>query len=88
MVDLSIGTPVDDTPELLATALAGAGNAPGYPTALGAPELRTAAAGWLQRRLGVRLADPENADHSHEVLDPRWAGLEQIKTMFDDTKES
>nr|WP_280173855.1 succinyldiaminopimelate transaminase [Geodermatophilus obscurus] len=61
VVDLSIGTPVDDTPELLATALAGAGNAPGYPTALGTAELRTAAAGWLQRRLGVRLADPLGA---------------------------
>jgi succinyldiaminopimelate transaminase len=61
VVDLSIGTPVDDTPELLASALAGAGNAPGYPTALGTAELRTAAAGWLQRRLGVRLADPLGA---------------------------
>src|SRR5687767_1404803 len=61
VVDLSIGTPVDDTPEVLATALAGAGNAPGYPTALGTAELRTAAAAWLRRRLGVRLADPLGA---------------------------
>ncbi len=45
MVDLSIGTPVDDTPAVLGEALAAAGNAPGYPTALGTPELRTAAAG-------------------------------------------
>lgn len=37
---------------------------------------------------GARLADPENADHTHEQLDPRWAGLEQFKSMFDDTKES
>jgi uncharacterized protein len=37
---------------------------------------------------GARLADPENADHTHEVLDPRWAELERIKNMFDDTKES
>ncbi|MFW3170885.1 succinyldiaminopimelate transaminase [Geodermatophilus sp. CPCC 206100] len=58
VVDLSIGTPVDDTPEVLVHALAAAGNAPGYPTALGTADLRTAAAGWLQRRLGVRLADP------------------------------
>jgi succinyldiaminopimelate transaminase len=61
VVDLSIGTPVDDTPEVLAQALAAAGNAPGYPTALGTAGLRTAAAGWLERRLGVRLADPLGA---------------------------
>jgi succinyldiaminopimelate transaminase len=58
VVDLSIGTPVDDTPAVLTEALASAGNAPGYPTALGTPELRTAAAGWLRRRLGVQVADP------------------------------
>jgi ferredoxin len=31
---------------------------PGYPTALGTPELRTAAAGWLQRRLGRAAGRP------------------------------
>jgi succinyldiaminopimelate transaminase len=61
VVDLSIGTPVDDTPDVLASALAAAGNAPGYPAALGTRALRAAAAGWLQRRLGVRLADPLGA---------------------------
>src|SRR4051794_26882685 len=64
VVDLSIGTPVDDTPAVLATALADAGNSPGYPAALGTRALRTAAAGWLDRRLGVRLADPLGADPS------------------------
>ena len=64
LVDLSIGTPVDDTPAVLTDALAGAGNAPGYPTALGTAALRSAAAGWLERRLGVRLADPHGADPS------------------------
>jgi succinyldiaminopimelate transaminase len=64
VVDLSIGTPVDDTPAVLAEALAAAGNAPGYPTAIGTSELRTAAAGWLARRLGVRVADPFGADPS------------------------
>jgi succinyldiaminopimelate transaminase len=64
VVDLSIGTPVDDTPPLLAAALAAAGNAPGYPTALGTADLRRAAAGWLSRRLGVSLADPLGADPS------------------------
>jgi succinyldiaminopimelate transaminase len=64
VVDLSIGTPVDDTPAVLSDTLAGAGNAPGYPTALGSADLRRAAAGWLERRLGVRLADPLGADPS------------------------
>jgi succinyldiaminopimelate transaminase len=64
VVDLSIGTPVDDTPAVLTEALAAAGNAPGYPTALGTAALRTAAAGWLQRRLGVHVADPLGADPS------------------------
>jgi succinyldiaminopimelate transaminase len=64
VVDLSIGTPVDDTPAVLTEALAAAGNAPGYPTALGTPQLRTAAAAWLQRRLGVRVADPLTVDPS------------------------
>ncbi|NEK59999.1 succinyldiaminopimelate transaminase [Geodermatophilus sabuli] len=64
VVDLSIGTPVDDTPEVLSAALAGAGNAPGYPTALGTAELRSGAARWLQRRLGVHLADPLGTDPS------------------------
>jgi succinyldiaminopimelate transaminase len=64
VVDLSIGTPVDDTPPVLSAALAAAGNAPGYPTALGTAELRRAAAGWLHRRLGVTLADPLGADPS------------------------
>ncbi|SNS52744.1 succinyldiaminopimelate aminotransferase apoenzyme [Geodermatophilus saharensis] len=64
LVDLSIGTPVDPTPDVLRTALAAAGDSPGYPMALGTRELRTAAAGWLQRRLGVTLADPLGADPS------------------------
>lgn len=64
MIDLSIGTPVDATPAVLAGALAAAGNAPGYPTALGTSELRTAAADWLRRRLGVEIADPLGAEPS------------------------
>lgn len=37
---------------------------------------------------GARLADPENADHTHEVVDARWAELDRMKHLFDDTKES
>jgi succinyldiaminopimelate transaminase len=62
VVDLSVGTPVDSTPAVLREALAGAADAPGYPTALGTAALRTAAAGWLRRRLGVQVADPLGAE--------------------------
>jgi len=55
-----MGTPVDPTPEFIARALADGSNAPGYPTARGTPELRRAAADWLQRRFGV-LAGPDEA---------------------------
>jgi succinyldiaminopimelate transaminase len=50
IVDLSIGTPVDPTPELIQRALAAAADAPGYPLTAGTPDLRAAIAGWLRRR--------------------------------------
>lgn len=56
-VDLSIGTPVDPVPAVIRDALTGAANAPGYPLTAGTPELRSAAAGWLARCLGVHV-DP------------------------------
>lgn len=56
-VDLSIGTPVDDTPALLQGALAAAANAPGYPTVAGTPELREALIDWWARRRGATV-DP------------------------------
>jgi succinyldiaminopimelate transaminase len=57
IVDLSVGTPVDPTPEIVRKALADAADAPGYPLTYGTPRLREAAAGWLHRRFGVH-ADP------------------------------
>lgn len=56
-VDLSIGTPVDPVPAVIQEALIAAANAPGYPLTAGTPELRSAAAGWLARSLGVHV-DP------------------------------
>ncbi len=53
-VDISVGTPVDPTPEIVQAALRGASDAPGYPTTAGREGLREACARWLQRRLGVR----------------------------------
>lgn len=58
IVDLSIGTPVDDTPEVIQRALARAANAPGYPTAHGTAELREAVASWFARVRGVPDLDP------------------------------
>jgi succinyldiaminopimelate transaminase len=49
---------------VLTHALSAAADAPGYPTALGTRALRTAAAAWLERRLGVRVADPHGTDPS------------------------
>jgi succinyldiaminopimelate transaminase len=49
IVDLSVGTPVDPTPALIADALAASSNAPGYPTTSGSVELRTAIADYLAR---------------------------------------
>ncbi len=57
LVDLSVGTPVDPTPQVVQQALAAAADAPGYPTVHGTPAVRQAAADWLRRSLGV-VADP------------------------------
>ena len=53
IVDLSVGTPVDPTPEVAQRALADAADAPGYPVTIGLPETRQAALDWMERRLGV-----------------------------------
>ncbi|MEV4901715.1 succinyldiaminopimelate transaminase [Citricoccus sp. NPDC055426] len=59
LADLSIGTPVDDTPALIQDALAAAANAHGYPTTQGTAELRQAVAAWFARRRGVPGLDPD-----------------------------
>lgn len=50
LVDLSVGTPVDPTPQLARDALAGAADAHGYPAVWGAPAVRDAIIGYLERR--------------------------------------
>ena len=58
IVDLSIGTPMDPVPDCVVRALAEAGpGAAGYPRAVGAPALREAATGWMERAFGVAV-DP------------------------------
>jgi succinyldiaminopimelate transaminase len=53
IVDLSVGTPVDPTPEVVQQALRDAADAPGYPMTIGLPETRQACIDWLERRHGV-----------------------------------
>ena len=53
IVDLSIGTPVDPTPELVRRALAEAADSPGYPLTIGRVDTRQACVDWLSRRFGV-----------------------------------
>jgi succinyldiaminopimelate transaminase len=59
IVDLSVGTPVDPTPEVCRRALEQASDAPGYPQTVGLPETRQAAVDWLSRRHGVTGLAPD-----------------------------
>ncbi|MDI1289972.1 MAG: succinyldiaminopimelate transaminase, partial [bacterium] len=54
--DLSVGTPVDPTPQLIQDALSAAADAPGYPTTVGRDDLRAACSAWIQRILGASVA--------------------------------
>jgi succinyldiaminopimelate transaminase len=51
--DLSIGSPIDPTPDLVQHALSQASDSPGYPTVAGAALTNAAFADWLRRRAGV-----------------------------------
>lgn len=53
IVDLSIGSPVDPTPAVVADALRAATDAHAYPQTVGTPALREAIVDWYARRRGV-----------------------------------
>lgn len=53
IVDLSIGSPVDPTPPVVAAALSAATDAHAYPQTVGTPALREAIVQWYARRRGV-----------------------------------
>lgn len=53
IVDLSVGSPVDPTPAVVADALRAATDAHAYPQTAGTPALRAAIAQWYERRRGV-----------------------------------
>jgi succinyldiaminopimelate transaminase len=59
LVDLSVGTPVDPTPDVVRAALTTAADAPGYPQTWGTPDLREAVATWFARRRGVPDVNPD-----------------------------
>lgn len=56
LLDLSVGSPVDPTPEIIRHALAEATDAHAYPATAGAPALREAIVEWFARRRGVSLS--------------------------------
>jgi len=57
LVDASVGTPVDPVPEVARRAFIDAvATAAGYPLSIGSPELRAAAASWIDRRFGVTVS--------------------------------
>ena len=53
IVDLSVGSPVDATPDVVRSALADATDAHSYPQTAGTPALREAIVDWYARRRGV-----------------------------------
>lgn len=55
VVDLSIGTPVDPTPEVAQRALSDGADSPGYPLTSGTPALRQGLADYLDRRWGATV---------------------------------
>ncbi len=57
IVDLSIGSPVDPTPDVVRDALARATDAHAYPQTVGTPALRAAIVEWFARRRGVTGLD-------------------------------
>jgi len=52
-IDLSVGTPVDSTPDFIQDALKSASNSPNYPLTAGTPELREAITNWAKNDLGA-----------------------------------
>jgi aspartate/methionine/tyrosine aminotransferase len=53
IIDLSVGSPVDPTPQLIRDALTAATDAHSYPQVAGTPALREAIVEWYGRRRGV-----------------------------------
>jgi succinyldiaminopimelate transaminase len=59
LIDLSVGSPVDDTPLVLQEALAQASNQPGYPTVRGDQSTRQDLVAWWHRVREATAVSPE-----------------------------
>lgn len=59
MIDLSVGSPVDPTPEVVREALGRSADAHGYPRTSGTPALREAIVDWFARRRSVPDLSPD-----------------------------
>ncbi|QTH60674.1 succinyldiaminopimelate transaminase [Corynebacterium hindlerae] len=70
LIDLSIGTPIDDVAPGIQLALVGAAAYPGYPPTEGIAGLREEIASWLDRRYGVSGLGP---DHVQPVVGTKEA---------------
>lgn len=80
IVDLSVGSPVDPTPEPIRAALASATDAHSYPQTSGTPAVRAAIAAWFARRRGVPGLSAEHTlptIGSKELVAglPLWLGI-------------
>jgi succinyldiaminopimelate transaminase len=86
-VDLSIGTPCDPVPDVVAEAL-GAVTDPArpYPPSVGSADLLAAVCGWFDRRLGVALepAQVGACIGSKELV----AGLPQVLRLRDPSRDT
>lgn len=58
MVNLSVGTPVDEVASIIRQGLSEGAAAPGYPQTVGTPELRAAIVAAMARRYGVTGLEP------------------------------
>lgn len=68
MIDLSVGTPVDEVAPSIQQGLAASAAKPGYPATAGTPELRTAIVESMHRRYGVQGLADGNGDERSNVL--------------------
>ncbi|GAC1445246.1 MAG: bifunctional succinyldiaminopimelate transaminase/glutamate-prephenate aminotransferase [Mycobacteriales bacterium] len=86
IVDLSIGTPVDPTPQLVQEALRAAADAPGYPLTIGTPAVRAAIVDWVRRRLGAEVSEqqvvPSIGSKELVSLLPSLLGLRDQKVLI------
>jgi succinyldiaminopimelate transaminase len=58
-IDLSVGSPIDETPKVVQDALKHSSNAPGYPSTAGSIQFRESVVNWFAARRGVVGLDPE-----------------------------